>query len=77
VVTVAALNPDLSSAEFSNENEAIDVSAPGSAYWQRCPTPSTTMGVQDGYEAASSAVSMCWSPDLVVSKGRRLLSFPS
>ena len=51
VITVAALNPDLSSAYFSNENNAIDVSAPGSGVLAAVPPALDGDGVRDGYQA--------------------------
>lgn len=51
VITVAALNPDLSSAEFSNRNYAVDVAAPGAGVLAAVPPWLDEDGVQDGYQA--------------------------
>jgi hypothetical protein len=51
VITVGALNPDLTSAYFSNENDAIDVSAPGSEILVAVPFAADGDGVVDGYTA--------------------------
>jgi hypothetical protein len=51
VITVAGLDPDLSSADFSNENNAIDVSAAASGVLAAVPPALDADGVQDGYEA--------------------------
>jgi hypothetical protein len=51
VITVAALNPDLSSAEFSNQNYSVDVSAPGVGVLAAVPPWLDQDGIQDGYEA--------------------------
>lgn len=53
VLTVAALNPDLSSAAFSNENYAIDVSAPGVGILAAVPISLDADGVQDGWTSLS------------------------
>jgi hypothetical protein len=51
VVTVAALKSDLTSADFSNENGAIDVSAPGVGVLLPVPPQfDSSDGVRDGYE---------------------------
>jgi hypothetical protein len=50
VITVAALNPDLSSADFSNKGYAVDLSAPGVVVLAAVPVPlDVEDGVQDGY----------------------------
>jgi hypothetical protein len=50
VITVAGLNPDLSSAYFSNENNAIDVSAPATDVLAAVPATLDQDGVPDGYQ---------------------------
>ena len=51
VVTVAALNPDLSAAEFSNQNYSVDVAAPGVRVMAAVPKWLDDDGVPDGYQA--------------------------
>jgi subtilase family protein len=51
VVTVAALKRDLSSADFSNENGAIDVSAPGDDVLLPVPPQFDGDGTRNGYES--------------------------
>jgi hypothetical protein len=51
VITVAALNPDYSSAEFSNANPTVDVSAPGVSILTATPTAFDNDGTPDGYTA--------------------------
>lgn len=53
VVTVAALGGDLESAPFSNENPAIDVSAPGTGILTAVPISVDGDGVRDGFSAVS------------------------
>jgi len=50
VVTVAAVDDDLSSAYFSNENDAIDVSAPGVGVLTTVPKAFDEDGTKDGYQ---------------------------
>lgn len=49
VLTIAALNPDLSSAGFSNENPGIDLSAPGVDVLTSVPAAVDEDGPADGY----------------------------
>jgi hypothetical protein len=51
VLTVAAVNPDYSSAQFSNENYAIDVAAPGVGVLAAVPATLDVDGVPDGWMA--------------------------
>ena len=53
VLTVAAVNPDLSSALFSNTSGAIDLSAPGVNIMTAVPPALDGDGVADGYERQS------------------------
>jgi subtilisin family serine protease len=53
VVTVAATTPQDKSAEFSNANNAIDLSAPGVGILAAVPPALDGDGAQDGYEALS------------------------
>lgn len=53
VVTVAALRGDLGSAPFSNENPAIDVSAPGAGILTAIPVSADGDGVRDGFSAVT------------------------
>jgi subtilisin family serine protease len=50
IVTVAALKQDLTSADFSNENGAIDVSAPGDTVILPVPPQFDEDGTKDGYQ---------------------------
>lgn len=50
VVTVAALKADFSSADFSNENGAIDVSAPGDGVLLPVPPQFDDDGARDGFQ---------------------------
>lgn len=53
VLSVAALNPDLTSAYFSTSNAAVDVAAPGTDVPLDIPLAfDTTDGIQDGYTLA-------------------------
>jgi hypothetical protein len=49
VITVGAVNADLSSAYFSNENLAIDLAAPGVGVLSAVPVPLDADASQDGY----------------------------
>ncbi|MDX6696968.1 MAG: thermitase [Solirubrobacteraceae bacterium] len=49
VITAAALKQDNTSADFSNENGAIDVSAPGDTVLLPVPVQFDTDGTKDGY----------------------------
>jgi hypothetical protein len=52
IVTVAALKSDFSSADFSNENGAIDVAAPGADVLLPVPPQfDSSDGSRDGYES--------------------------
>ncbi len=51
VVTVAAVTRDNKSADFSNANSAVDLSAPGVGILTAVPPALDTDGVQDGYQA--------------------------
>jgi hypothetical protein len=51
VITVAGLDPDLSSADFSNENYAVDVSAPATGVLAAVPPALDQDPVRDGYMA--------------------------
>lgn len=51
VITVAAVDSALQSAAFSNENYAVDLSAPGVGVVGAVPPALDTDGIQDGYEA--------------------------
>ena len=53
VLTVAAITPDDRAAFFSNENAAIDLSAPGVGILTAVPPGFDTDGTQDGYEGVS------------------------
>jgi hypothetical protein len=82
VVTVAATTPQDKSAEFSNANNAIDLSAPGVNILAAVPPTLDGDGAQDGYEALSGtsfsapmvSAAIAWvraarpdlTPDLVV-----------
>jgi hypothetical protein len=50
VITVSALNPDLSSAGFSNRNLSVDVAAPGVDVLAAVPAWLDQDGVADGYQ---------------------------
>jgi Subtilase family len=49
ILTVAGLNPDLTSAQFSNENPGIDVSAPAVAILTAVPAAIDPDGTLDGF----------------------------
>jgi hypothetical protein len=51
VITVGALAQDLSSADFSNENDALDLSAPGVGVLAAVPAWLDEDGTRDGYMA--------------------------
>ena len=53
VLSVASLNPDLTSSGFSSANAAVDVSAPGVAVPVATPAAFDTDGVVDGVTLAS------------------------
>jgi hypothetical protein len=49
ILTVAGLNPDLTSAPFSNENPGIDVSAPAVSILTAVPVAADPDGTPDGF----------------------------